>query len=83
MINKPFKFELYKTLLAILQPSSLHDAIKPDTTWTSLLLSSFKVKLLCELSESNNFVTVHVRITICSFVPAYCKFNVNPFSNII
>ena len=47
-------------------PSSLHDAISPDTTSKgSLKLSSLRLNELYELSESNNFETVHVLITTC------------------
>lgn len=56
--------------LALLQPSSLQDAINPETILISVLSSIFKVKLLWELSESKSLETVHVRMTICSFVPA-------------
>lgn len=59
--------------LDLLQPSSLQDAISPETILNSVLSSIFKVKLLWELSESKSFETVQVLITTCSFVPAFVK----------
>ena len=60
-------------LTPLLQPSSLHEAIKPDTTCISFPSSSLSVKLLCDVSVSKSLVTVHVRITIWSAVPAMFK----------
>ena len=48
-----------------LQPSSLHDDIKPLTITNDKLPSTLSVKLLYELSTSNNLDHVHVLITTC------------------
>lgn len=56
--------------MALLQPSSLQEAIRPDVTEIWLFESSWRVNELCEESESRSLDTVHVRITICCVVPA-------------
>ncbi len=72
-IKNRVRYLLYFIKEFELHPSSRHDEINPLTIFKSFP-STFNVKLLYELSTSNNFDQVHVRMTTCSLVWALKKY---------